>query len=162
MTATNCGIILSDHFSAKVFTWCFHCPNKAGLPLNACRFIAWLLLGVSELQLSAATPLWSFHRAVSLWSWIEVNCLRSAAVGKVARLSIDWLDAAHAWSSLCGHQSGNVASSKLVWKQYTVNCQRGIGGGWHHAIFTFLLRPKYCWYVLKTSCVFTIVISFQN
>ena len=59
-------------------------------------------LAVSELQLSAVTPLWSFYRATSLESGIEVNCLRSTAVGKAARLSIDWLDAACRWSSLCG------------------------------------------------------------
>ena len=62
------------------------------LPL--CRYAAWSWLAVSELQLSAATPLWLYHRAASLPSWIEFNCLRSAAVGKAARLSIYWLDAA--------------------------------------------------------------------
>ena len=62
------------------------------LPL--CRCAAWSSLAVSELQVSAATPLWLYHRAASLPSWIEFNCLRSAAVGKAARLSIYWLDAA--------------------------------------------------------------------
>ena len=57
------------------------------------RFAAWSSLTVSEL--SAATPLWSFHWAASLSSWIEVNCLRSATLGKAASISIDWLDAAH-------------------------------------------------------------------
>ena len=56
--------------------------------LPHCRFAAWSSLAVSELQLSAATPLWLYHRAASLPSWIEFNCLRSAAVGKAARLSI--------------------------------------------------------------------------
>ena len=56
------------------------------LPL--CRYAAWSSLAVSELQLSAVTPLWLYHRAASLPSWIEFNCLRSAAVGKAARLSI--------------------------------------------------------------------------
>ena len=60
----------------------------------ACRYAAWSSLVVSELQLSAATPLWLYHRAASLPSWIEFNCLRSAAVGKAARLSIYWHDAA--------------------------------------------------------------------
>ena len=97
--------------------------------LPHCRFAAWSSLAVSELQLSAATPLWLYHRAASLPSWIEFNCLRSAVVGKAARLSINWLDAA------CGlviplrqvalaqlykyhHQRGNAASGKLVWKQH--------------------------------------------
>ena len=39
------------------------------LPL--CRYAAWSSLAVSELQLSAATPLWLYHRAASLPSWIE-------------------------------------------------------------------------------------------
>ena len=65
-----------------------------------CRYAAWPSLAVSELQLSAAwplsaaTPLWLYHRAASLPSWIEFKCLRSAAVGKAARLSIYWHDAA--------------------------------------------------------------------
>ena len=71
------------------------------LPL--CRYAAWSSLAVSELQLTAATPLWLYHRAASLPSWIEFNCLRSAAVGKAARLSIyNGLTLLAAWSSLCG------------------------------------------------------------
>ena len=97
------------------------------LPL--CRYAAWSSLAVSELQLSAATPLWLYHRVASLPSWIEFNCLRSAAVGKAARLSIYWLDAACrlviplrqvalAQLNKYHHQSGNAASSKLVWNQH--------------------------------------------
>ena len=72
--------------------------------LPHCRFAAWSSLAVSELQLSAATPLWLYRRAASLPSCIEFNCLRSAAVGKAARLSIYWLDAA--WRCLpLGHPS---------------------------------------------------------
>ena len=59
-----------------------------------CRYAAWSSLAVSELQLSAATPLWLYHIAASLPSWIEFKCLRSAAVGKAAGLSIYWHDAA--------------------------------------------------------------------
>ena len=62
--------------------------------LAARRFAAWSSLVVSELQLSAATPLWLFTERQSLPSWIEFNCLWSATVGKAARLSIYWLDAA--------------------------------------------------------------------
>ena len=94
-----------------------------------CRYAAWSSLAVSELQLSAATPLWLYHRAASLPSWIEFNCLRSAAVGKAARLSIYWLDAtcrlvirlrqvALAQLNKYHHQSGNAASGKLVWNQH--------------------------------------------
>ena len=97
------------------------------LPL--CRYAAWSSLAVSELQLSAATPLWLYHRAASLPSWIEFNCLRSATVGKAARLSIYWLDAACrlviplrqvalVQLNKYHHQSGNAASSKLVWNQH--------------------------------------------
>ena len=95
------------------------------LPL--CRYAAWSSLAVSELQLSAATPLWLYHRAASLPSWIEFNCLRSAAVGKAARLSIYWLDAACrlviplrqvalAQFNKYHHQSGNAASGKFSLK----------------------------------------------
>ena len=89
--------------------------------LAARRFAAWSSLAVSELQLSAATPLWLYHRAASLPSWIEFNCLRSAVVGKAARLSIYWHDAACrlviplrevvlAQLYKYHHQSGNAAS----------------------------------------------------
>ena len=101
---------------------------NAGFRLT-CRYAAWSSLAVSELQLSAAMPLWLYHRAVSLPSWIEFNCLRSAAVGKAARLSIYWLDAACrlviplrqvalAQLNKYHHQSGNAASGKLVWSQH--------------------------------------------
>ena len=94
-----------------------------------CPYAAWSSLAVSELQLSAATPLWLYHRAASLPSWIEFNCLRSAAVGKAARLSIYWLEAACrlviplrqvalAQLNKYHHQSGNAASGKLVWNQH--------------------------------------------
>ena len=72
---------------------------KAGFRLACrsplCRYAAWSSLAVSELQLSVATPLWLYHWATSLLSWIEFNCLRSAAVGKAAGLSIYWQDAAY-------------------------------------------------------------------
>ena len=95
---------------------------------------AWSSLAVSELQLWAAMPLWLYHRAASLPSWIEFNCLRSAAVGKAARLSLYWLDAACrlviplrqvalAQLNKYHHQSGNAASGKLVWNQhYALPC----------------------------------------
>ena len=67
-----------------------HNNSEAGFRLACrsphCHFITWSLLAVSELQLSAATPLWPFHRVASLQSWIEVNCLWSTAVGKAARI----------------------------------------------------------------------------
>ena len=94
-----------------------------------CGYAAWSSLAVSELQLSAAMLLWLYHRAALLPSWIEFNCLRSAAVGKAARLLIYWQAAACrlviplrqvALAQLYKyhHQSGNAASSKLVWKQH--------------------------------------------
>ena len=71
-----------------------HAGFRLTCRLPHCRYAAWSLLAVSELQLSAATPLWLFTERQSLQSWIEFNCLRFAAVGKAARLSIYWLDAA--------------------------------------------------------------------
>ena len=70
------------------------CWFQTNLPLAALPLRRLASLAVSELQLSAATPLWLFTERQSLLSWIEFNCLRSAAVGKAARLSIYWLDAA--------------------------------------------------------------------
>ena len=69
------------------------CWFQTNLPLAALPLRRLASLAVSELQLSAATPLWLFTERQSLPSWIEFNCLRSAAVGKAARLSIYWLDA---------------------------------------------------------------------
>ena len=108
------------------------CQNNAGFRLTCrlphCRYAAWSSLAVSELQLSAATPLWLYHRAASLPSCIEFNCLRSAAVGKAARLSIYWLDAA--WRCLpLGHPSAasgacaveQISSSKRQWGKRQVS-----------------------------------------
>ena len=97
-------------------------------------------------------PLWLYHGAASLRSWIEFNCLRSAAVGKVARLSIYWLDAACrlviplrqvALAQLYNnhHQSGN-----LVWKQQN---------RYWVTELTVLLVPsfkKYCIVFKKPTC----------
>ena len=47
--------------------------------------VALSLLAISELQLSAAMSPWLFHRVASLSSWLEVNCLQSATVGKAGR-----------------------------------------------------------------------------
>ena len=120
--------------SLNLCTWGGHSwVTYAGFRLACrsplCRYAPWSPLAVSELQLSAATLLWLHHRAALLPSWIEFNCLRSAAVGKAARLSIYWLDAACrlviplrqvALAQLYKyhHQSGNAASGKLVWNQH--------------------------------------------
>ena len=110
------------------------CPSYAGFRLACCsplcRYAAWSSLAVSELQLSAAMPLWLYHWAASLPSWIEFNCLRSATVGKAARLSIYWQDAAcrlviplrqaalaqlyknHHFQALCNHLTVLTISSE--------------------------------------------------
>ena len=102
------NVLLIFHY--KYHFWIYNAGFRLTCRLPLCRYAAWSSLAVSELQLSVATPLWLYHRAASLPSWIEFNSLRSAAVGKAARLSIyNWLDAAcrclpllAAWSSLCG------------------------------------------------------------
>ena len=115
------------HRSWGSFSICIALDTYAGFRLacrsSHCCFIAWSLLAVSELQLSAGTPLWLFHRATSLLSWIEVNCLRSTALGKVVRLSIGWLDTTHLLFfplrlRSCKKITINAASGKLVWKQH--------------------------------------------
>ena len=113
---------LVNFFYLNVNLFDFYCiiaigNSNAGFRLTCrlphCRFAAWSSLAVSELQLSAATPLWLYHRAASLPSWIEFNCLRSAAVGKAARLSINWLDAA--WRCLpLGHPSAASGACAVV------------------------------------------------
>ena len=121
------------YITCRFITLClqYMANSNTGFRL-ACRYTAWSSLAVSELQLSAATPLWLYHRAASLQSWIEFNCLRSAAVGKAARLLIFWLDAACrlvialqqvglAQLYKTHHQSGNAASGKLVWKQHNLH-----------------------------------------
>ena len=62
------GKVVLSYWSKQYFP-CFDQLSKfqTSLPLTA-----WSSLAVSELQLSAGTPLRSFHR--SLWSWTEVNC----------------------------------------------------------------------------------------
>ena len=122
--------IIALHCSADIsITFHRNAGFRLACRLPLCRYAAWSSLAVSELQLSAATPLWLYHRAASLQSWIEFNCLRYAAVGKAARLSIYWLDAAcHlviplrqvalAQLNKYHHQSGNAASGKLVWNQH--------------------------------------------
>ena len=86
------------------------------------------LLFQSYSSHASGPPRWLFHWAALLSSWIELNCQWYAAVGKTGGLSINWQDAAyclvfHLWQIALSqlykyhHQSGNVMSSKLVWKQ---------------------------------------------
>ena len=134
-----------------------HTHIKAGFRLTCrlphCRYAAWSSLAVSELQLSAATPLWLYHRAASLPSCIEFNCLRSAAVGKAARLSIYWLDAACrlviplrqvalAQLNKYHHQSGNAASGKLVWNQHKTQANTCN----FHSTHSFICNKKYLYF----------------
>ena len=117
------AMVLSAVYAKTIWRY-----NNAGFRL-ACRYAMWSSLAVSELQLVAATSLWLYHQAASLLRWIEFNCLRSATVGKVARLSIYWQDSACrlviplrqvALAELYKyhHQSGNAVSGELVWKQH--------------------------------------------
>ena len=65
---------------------------------------AWHRLLFQSCSSQRQCHFWLFTERQSLPSWIEFNCLRSAAVGKAARLSIYWLTLLAAWSSLwhCG------------------------------------------------------------
>ena len=81
--------------------------SKAGFRLACrspyCRFVAWSSLAVSELQFSVDMPLGLFHQVASLHSWIEVICLRPAALDKAAEgYWLIGLTLLTAWSSLCG------------------------------------------------------------
>ena len=99
------------------------------------------------LQLSAAMPLWLITDRHC--SRVEFNCMRSAAVGKAARLSIYCQDAAcrpiiplrQVRSRSCTNIIINAVSGKLVWKQHK---------GSRHSQFptnlnvNFVLSPKSC------------------
>ena len=101
----------------------------------ACRNATWSLLAVSWVQFLAAMPLW----LITEW--------RSAAVGKAARLSIYWQDAA--WSSLCGkwclRSFTNIiikaASSKLVWKQHWEGYHRSVIFKWISLLCNAIWNP---------------------
>ena len=93
-----------------------------------CRYVAWSPVAVSWFTALSGHAAVAYHQAASFPSWIEVNCMQSAAVGKAARLLIYWQDAACrlviplrqvalAQLNKYHHQSGNAASGKLVWKQ---------------------------------------------
>ena len=69
------------------FRLAYHSPH--------CYYVICSPLVVSELQLSATTLLWPFHQVASLSSWIEVNCLRCATLGKAAWYLINWLVTAY-------------------------------------------------------------------
>ena len=111
------------------------CERNAGFRLACrsplCPYIAWSPLAVSWFAALSSHAALASHQAASLLSWTEVNCMRSAAVGKVVRfrLSIYWQDTACrsviplrqvALAQLYKyyHQSGNAVSGKLVWKQH--------------------------------------------
>ena len=53
-----------------------------------CRYVAWSLLAVAWFTALSGHAALAYYRAASHPSWIEANCMRSAAVGKAARLSI--------------------------------------------------------------------------
>ena len=99
MVFASIGVLRTD---SSFLNW----KSNAGFRLTCCsllcRYTAWSSLAVSELQLSAATPLWLFIERQSLPSWIEFNCLRSAArwAKRQGYRSIGMTLLA-AWSSLC-------------------------------------------------------------
>ena len=70
--------------------------NYAGfrLRLAARHFVAWSPLAISWFITLCGHAALVYHQIALLLSWIEVNCMRSAAVGKAARFSIYWQDAA--------------------------------------------------------------------
>ena len=98
---------------------CVRLPFNAGFRLTChsplCRYATCSSLAVSKLQLSAATLLWLYHRAVSLLSWIEFNCPWSAAVGKAVGLSIYWQDAAYRLVNAARQCGKRQASLKPAW-----------------------------------------------
>ena len=104
-----------------VFTWFQTSLLLAALPLRrviiACHFRVTALSGHATL---------AFPPSGIASKLNKVNCLWSAALGKEARLSINWVDAAYRLvfplrqvvleqlNLKYHHQSGNAASAKLV------------------------------------------------
>ena len=88
-----------------IMSLCMLKLSKAGFRLVfrslLCHFAVWSSLVVCKLQYSAATPLWLYHRAALLPSWIEFNCLRSAGVSKVCGYRLIGKTLLTAWFSLC-------------------------------------------------------------
>ena len=70
------------------------CNSYAVVILACCLTLCWIALqtplAISWSEPSSIAMMGSSQ--MSLLSWIEFSCLRSAAVGKVARLSIYWQD----------------------------------------------------------------------
>ena len=99
------------HFYMKILCWFQSSLLLAALPRDH-----------RLLFQSCSSQLWLYYWAASLSSWIEFNCLRSAAVGKAARLSIYWQDVASAASGACAvvqissskRQCGEQASLKAA------------------------------------------------
>ena len=112
--ASECVVIVQH-------LWCFHTSSSlAALPLRrvitTCHFM--LIAPSSNAALA-------YRRAALLPGWIEVNCLRSAAVGKAVAvgLSIYWQDAACCFiisvqQVVCAVAQISSSTCKLVWKQH--------------------------------------------
>ena len=108
------------------------CQLQTSLLLTACGYAVWSHLAISELQFSAASPLWFCHQVALLPSCIEFNCLPSAAVGKSAGLLI--LLAWYCLASLYGkwhlHSCANIIEVAM-WQtaSYSLNCTMFQCGG---------------------------------
>ena len=76
-----------------------------------CCYVAWSPRAVSWFTALSGQAALAYHRAALLLSWIEVNCMRSAAVGKAASLSSYWQDAACRWVILAA--SGACAVEQI-------------------------------------------------
>ena len=65
----------NDHVHLKYIPIRIFAGFRLACHSTLCRYIRWLPLAVSELQLTAATLLWLFHRTAWLLSWIQFNCV---------------------------------------------------------------------------------------
>ena len=118
----------SSFYQGHALCWFQTSLPVAALPLR--RVIIACCFRVTALSIHTALALSPSGIAPDP-SWIEFNCLWSAAVGKAAGLSIYWQNAAYRLVSLCckchlrSCSKNNIeaamrraASGKLVWKQH--------------------------------------------
>ena len=102
-----------------------YCWFQTSLPL--CHLITACLFRVAALSSHAAFAFSSFHRATLKLKRTQLSAVYCC--GQSSGLPINWLDAVYhlvfsLWQVVLAelykyhHQSGNAASSKLVWKQH--------------------------------------------
>ena len=120
----------TSYYCWKVTLWTHaEAGFKLACHLPHCRYTTWSPLAVSELHLSAATPLWPFHCGITL----KLNKSQLSAVCRFGqnRKMIDWL----AWCCLpLGLPSVASGACTVVWispsKRQCSELQASLNAAW--------------------------------